>query len=55
MVRYLNIPLLPVGELALDAPDVQVALVDTQPGRTNNSLPPGVRPTSSSTTTPHTS
>lgn len=45
MVRYLNIPLVPVGELALDAPDVQVALVDTQPGRTNNSLPSGVRPT----------
>lgn len=41
MVRYLNIPLVPVAELPLDATSV-VALVDTQPGRQNNSLPRGV-------------
>lgn len=43
MVRYLNIPLVPVQDLRLDG-DAQVALVDTQPGRSNNSLPAGVRP-----------
>ncbi len=42
MVRYLNIPLVPITELPLDAPDALVALVDTQPGRRNNSLPPSV-------------
>jgi nanoRNase/pAp phosphatase (c-di-AMP/oligoRNAs hydrolase) len=39
MVRYLNIPLVPVGELPLREPGTIIALVDTQPGRTNNSLP----------------
>ncbi|MGD9764949.1 MAG: bifunctional oligoribonuclease/PAP phosphatase NrnA [Candidatus Binatia bacterium] len=43
MVRYLNIPLVPVSELPLTAPDAIIALVDTQPGRSNNSLPPGAR------------
>jgi nanoRNase/pAp phosphatase (c-di-AMP/oligoRNAs hydrolase) len=43
MVRYLNIPLVPVGELPLRAPDTLIALVDTQPGRQNNSLPDGVK------------
>lgn len=43
MVRYLNIPLVPVQELALDD-DTVIALVDTQPGRRNNSLPAGRRP-----------
>lgn len=41
MVRYLSIPLVPVQELRLD--DAVIALVDTQPGRSNNSLPPGLR------------
>jgi nanoRNase/pAp phosphatase (c-di-AMP/oligoRNAs hydrolase) len=44
MLTYLNIDLIPVGEVDLSG-DVQVALVDTQPGRTNNSLPLGVTPT----------
>jgi nanoRNase/pAp phosphatase (c-di-AMP/oligoRNAs hydrolase) len=44
MLTYLNIDLRPVGELDL-AGGAHVALVDTQPGRTNNSLPPGVTPT----------
>jgi nanoRNase/pAp phosphatase (c-di-AMP/oligoRNAs hydrolase) len=44
MVRYLNIPLVPAEELPLGDPSTIVALVDTQPGRTNNSLPAGVRP-----------
>lgn len=43
MVRYLNIPLVPVADLPLRAPDTAVALVDTQPGRQNNSLPKGVK------------
>lgn len=43
MVRYLNIPLVPVQDLALDGSAV-IALVDTQPGRTNNSLPAGLQP-----------
>ncbi|MFN8643150.1 MAG: DHH family phosphoesterase [Candidatus Binatia bacterium] len=43
MVRYLNIPLVPVQDLALDDGAV-IALVDTQPGRRNNSLPAGLRP-----------
>jgi nanoRNase/pAp phosphatase (c-di-AMP/oligoRNAs hydrolase) len=33
--------LVPVAELPLAAPDSTIALVDTQPGRQNNSLPPG--------------
>jgi len=44
MRTYLNITLVPVSEIRFDA-DVQVALVDTQPGRSNNSLPDGVVPT----------
>lgn len=44
MLRYLNINLVPVGELPLADPASIVALVDTQPGRRNNSLPNGVTP-----------
>ncbi len=44
MLTYLNIDLEPVGDLSF-AGGVQVALVDTQPGRTNNSLPVGMTPT----------
>ena len=44
MRTYLNISLVPVGEVRFDA-DMQVVLVDTQPGRSNNSLPEGVVPT----------
>jgi nanoRNase/pAp phosphatase (c-di-AMP/oligoRNAs hydrolase) len=44
MLTYLNIDLQPVGEIVL-AGDVHIALVDTQPGRTNNSLPAGTTPT----------
>src|SRR5947199_374336 len=40
MLTYLNINLVPVGELSFGA-DTLVALVDTQPGRINNSLPDG--------------
>ncbi len=43
MRTYLNIDLVPVSAVRFDA-DVQVALVDTQPGRPNNSLPEGVAP-----------
>ncbi len=43
MLTYLNIELEPVGDLSFA--DAQVALVDTQPGRTNNSLPVGMIPT----------
>jgi nanoRNase/pAp phosphatase (c-di-AMP/oligoRNAs hydrolase) len=43
MRTYLNIDLVPVSEVAFDG-DVQVALVDTQPGRPNNSLPDGIVP-----------
>ena len=43
MRTYLNITLVPVQDVRFDA-DVQVALVDTQPGRSNNSLPDGVVP-----------
>lgn len=43
MLTYLNIGLVPVGEVRFE-PDVQVALVDTQPGRANNSLPEGLAP-----------
>ena len=38
MLTYLNIRLVPVSEVSLDG-DTQVALVDTQPRRPNNSLP----------------
>ena len=44
MLRYLNIDLIPIGEIDLTAPG-QIALVDTQPGRSNNSLPEQVTPT----------
>jgi nanoRNase/pAp phosphatase (c-di-AMP/oligoRNAs hydrolase) len=43
MLTYLNIDLQPVGELALNDRSL-VALVDTQPGRINNSLPRGIVP-----------
>jgi nanoRNase/pAp phosphatase (c-di-AMP/oligoRNAs hydrolase) len=43
MLKYLNITLVPVGELQLDGA-TRVVLVDTQPGRPNNSLPEGVVP-----------
>ena len=43
MRTYLNIELVPVSEVRFDG-EVQVALVDTQPGRSNNSLPEGVLP-----------
>jgi nanoRNase/pAp phosphatase (c-di-AMP/oligoRNAs hydrolase) len=38
MIRYLNIQLVPVGEIDFSK-GPHVALVDTQPGRSNNSLP----------------
>jgi nanoRNase/pAp phosphatase (c-di-AMP/oligoRNAs hydrolase) len=44
MVKYTNISLTPVKEIEFTA-ESQVALVDTQPGRTNNSLPADIRPT----------
>jgi nanoRNase/pAp phosphatase (c-di-AMP/oligoRNAs hydrolase) len=44
MRTYLSIDLVPVSEIRFDA-GVRVALVDTQPGRPNNSLPEGVLPT----------
>src|SRR5262245_61132220 len=43
MLTYLNITLVPVSEVRFDR-DTQVILVDTQPGRSNNSLPDGVVP-----------
>ena len=43
MLTYLNINLVPVGELDLGG-DCRVVLVDTQPGRPNNSLPDGIVP-----------
>ncbi len=44
MLRFLSIRLVPVEELPLRDPDSIVALVDTQPGRRNNSLPDDVVP-----------
>ena len=44
MLTYLNIPLVPVSEVDF-GPGAQIVLVDTQPGRPNNSLPEGVIPT----------
>ena len=44
MRTYLNIELVPVSEVRFTG-DVQIALVDTQPGRSNNSLPEAVDPT----------
>jgi nanoRNase/pAp phosphatase (c-di-AMP/oligoRNAs hydrolase) len=43
MLKYLSIDLTPVGELAFA--DAHVVLVDTQPGRSNNSLPADCVPT----------
>jgi nanoRNase/pAp phosphatase (c-di-AMP/oligoRNAs hydrolase) len=43
MRTYLNIDLVPIGEVRFDG-DTQIALVDTQPGRPNNSLPDGIVP-----------
>jgi nanoRNase/pAp phosphatase (c-di-AMP/oligoRNAs hydrolase) len=43
MLTYLNIDLQPVSALNLNG-DSLVALVDTQPGRINNSLPRGIVP-----------
>ena len=43
MLTYLNITLVPVSEVRFGG-DTQVVLVDTQPGRTNNSLPDGIVP-----------
>src|SRR5215470_13736753 len=43
MLTYLNITLVPVSEVRF-VRDTQVVLVDTQPGRSNNSLPDGVVP-----------
>jgi nanoRNase/pAp phosphatase (c-di-AMP/oligoRNAs hydrolase) len=43
MLKYLNIQLVPVGEVSLGN-GTQVALVDTQPRRHNNSLPDDVVP-----------
>lgn len=43
MVKYLNIALTPVKEIAFE-PGTKVVLVDTQPGRSNNSLPAEIRP-----------
>src|SRR3989442_10995942 len=44
MLTYLNITLVPVGEMAFKR-NTAVVLVDTQPGRINNSLPEGIVPT----------
>ncbi len=44
MLRYLNINLAPVSEIDFSS-QPHVALVDTQPGRANNSLPEGFCPT----------
>ncbi len=44
MLRYLNINLVPVGKIDFSR-TLQVALVDTQPGRINNSLPEQFPPT----------
>jgi nanoRNase/pAp phosphatase (c-di-AMP/oligoRNAs hydrolase) len=44
MLTYLNINLVPVSSIEF-TPDTLIALVDTQPGRTNNSLPEAMMPT----------
>ncbi|TMB04946.1 MAG: hypothetical protein E6J70_03145, partial [Deltaproteobacteria bacterium] len=44
MLTYLNITLVPVSEVHFGG-ETQVALVDTQPGRPNNSLPEALVPT----------
>jgi nanoRNase/pAp phosphatase (c-di-AMP/oligoRNAs hydrolase) len=43
MLTYLNITLVPVSEVRFGG-DTQVVMVDTQPGRSNNSLPEGIVP-----------
>lgn len=43
MLTYLNISLVPIGEIAFAA-DTSVVLVDTQPGRANNALPESIVP-----------
>src|SRR5687768_3275719 len=43
MLTYLNIELVGVAEIDFEG-DTQIALVDTQPGRANNSLPEGITP-----------
>ena len=43
MLTYLNITLVPVGEVCFYG-DTQIALVDTQPRRSNNSLPEEIVP-----------
>ncbi|HYV57974.1 MAG TPA: DHHA1 domain-containing protein [Candidatus Nitrosopolaris sp.] len=43
MLTYLNISLVPVGEVCFGG-DTQIALVDTQPRRSNNSLPDEIVP-----------
>src|SRR2546422_11377234 len=43
MLTYLNITLVPVGEVAFNG-STAVVLVDTQPGRINNALPEGIVP-----------
>jgi nanoRNase/pAp phosphatase (c-di-AMP/oligoRNAs hydrolase) len=43
MITYLNIPLVPVSEVRFGG-ETGVVLVDTQPGRSNNSLPADVTP-----------
>jgi nanoRNase/pAp phosphatase (c-di-AMP/oligoRNAs hydrolase) len=44
MLRFLSINLVSVSELDLEDPSAIIALVDTQPGRRNNSLPDHVVP-----------
>ncbi len=44
MVKYLNIGLVPVKEIEF-SDQTRIVLVDTQPGRSNNSLPADVVPT----------
>jgi nanoRNase/pAp phosphatase (c-di-AMP/oligoRNAs hydrolase) len=43
MLRYLNIPLVPISDLPMSSADTIIAMVDTQPGRRNNSLPDGAK------------
>src|SRR5262249_101391 len=43
MLTYLNIALVPASEVRFNG-ETGVVLVDTQPGRPNNSLPDGVTP-----------
>ncbi len=43
MLKYLNIDLAPIGSVPFEDQAI-VVLVDTQPGRPNNSLPDGIKP-----------